>query len=58
MRLYRTKNAESQVKEGLGLGLYISSQIVLYHRGKLWVKSKEGKGSTFFLELSNGHNKN
>ncbi len=48
---YRTKSAEKGKAKGLGLGLYISSQIVEHHQGKLWVKSREGHGSTFSLEL-------
>lgn len=36
---------------GLGLGLYISKQIVLGHRGRIWVESEPGGGSTFFVEL-------
>lgn len=38
-------------KNGLGVGLYITNQIVSAHKGKLNVDSKEGKGSTFSLEL-------
>lgn len=36
---------------GLGLGLYISRQIVQQHDGALYVVSERGKGSTFVMEL-------
>lgn len=36
---------------GLGLGLYISREIVLAHMGRIWGESEIGKGSTFYVEL-------
>ena len=40
-----------QSSNGLGLGLYISSEIIRQHKGEIWVESKLGKGSTFSFKL-------
>ncbi len=34
-----------------GMGLAISKQIVTAHEGRIWFESKEGQGTTFFVEL-------
>jgi PAS domain S-box-containing protein len=36
---------------GLGLGLFISKQIVENHTGKIWAESDEGQGATFHVLL-------
>ncbi|MDB5230609.1 MAG: hypothetical protein JWN76_1414 [Chitinophagaceae bacterium] len=36
---------------GLGIGLFISCEIVKRHEGKMWVESKPGEGSTFYFAL-------
>lgn len=43
-------NGHGNIK-GLGVGLYISHQIITAHEGKINLKSKQGKGSTFIIEL-------
>ena len=37
--------------QGMGVGLFISYEIIQRHHGKLWVESEEGKGSTFYFTL-------
>ncbi len=49
-RYYRVDNSAMRF-EGLGLGLYISSEILKRHHGSFWIESEEGKGSTFFFRL-------
>lgn len=49
-RYYRVDNTAMRF-EGLGLGLYISSEILKRHNGSLWIESEQGKGSTFYFRL-------
>jgi PAS domain S-box-containing protein len=55
-RYYQAGGHGSQYS-GLGLGLYISSEIIRRHEGKMGVDSKPGAGSTFWfsLPLSSSH---
>jgi PAS domain S-box-containing protein len=49
-RFYRVDDKNHMVG-GLGMGLYISKEIVNEHHGTLGVTSAEGKGSTFYVLL-------
>ncbi len=49
-RYYRVEEHAIQF-QGLGIGLYISYEIIQRHHGKLCVESEPGKGSTFYFTL-------
>jgi len=49
-RFYRVDDNEMKFP-GLGIGLFISREIIERHHGKLWVESEPGKGSTFYFSL-------
>ena len=46
---YRVDASDSDAGDGIGLSL--AKRIADKHKGKIWVESIEGKGSTFFVEL-------
>lgn len=37
--------------EGVGLGLYLCSQIIRAHKGQVWTESEEKKGSVFYFSI-------
>jgi two-component system sensor histidine kinase VicK len=41
-------------EESVGLGMSMIKEMVELHGGKIWFKSKENKGSTFYVEIPNG----
>ncbi|MBA3723338.1 MAG: PAS domain-containing sensor histidine kinase [Candidatus Levybacteria bacterium] len=50
-RFYRISGPKENTFPGLGLGLYISNEIMKRQKGLLWVESELGKGSTFCFTL-------
>ena len=51
---YRGSDVQTTVKSGLGLGLTICKDIVERHSGRIWCRSRPGKGSIFIVELPLG----
>lgn len=45
------KRASPPTTEGVGLGLALSRAIIRSHKGRMWVDSAPGKGSTFYIEF-------
>ncbi|WP_304065961.1 PAS domain S-box protein [Pedobacter glucosidilyticus] len=49
-RYFRVDKTAMQF-QGLGLGLFISKEIIHRHDGNFWIESELGKGSTFYFSL-------
>lgn len=41
-------------EETVGLGLSINKKLIEVQGGKIWVESREGEGTTFFIEIPKG----
>jgi two-component system CheB/CheR fusion protein len=50
-RFYQVARSDRPPRSGLGLGLYIASELVAAHGGAIAVASEEGRGTTFTVRL-------
>lgn len=50
-RFYRVEGKNEKRFPGFGIGLFVSSEIIQGHGGKIAVKSEPGKGSVFYFSL-------
>ncbi|MEO6849639.1 MAG: ATP-binding protein, partial [Mucilaginibacter sp.] len=50
-RFFRVEGKNEQTYPGFGIGLFIASEIIERHGGKIGVKSEPGKGSVFYFSL-------
>jgi signal transduction histidine kinase len=48
---YKRVHNRTELSDGTGLGLSIAKHIVSNHGGKIWTKSRPGKGSVFSFTL-------
>jgi PAS domain S-box-containing protein len=50
-KFYRVDSSDTRTESGTGLGLFITRKIIEMYRGRIWVESKVGQGSTFYINI-------
>ena len=50
-RFYRVSDSSHDTVPGIGLGLFISKEIITRQKGTIWAESTLGKGSIFYFRL-------
>ncbi|HKY09326.1 MAG TPA: ATP-binding protein, partial [Candidatus Binatia bacterium] len=50
-RLYQVENSIDANRNGLGLGLHITKELVIRHGGRIWADGKVGEGAAFHFVM-------
>lgn len=50
-KFYRIDSSDTRTTGGTGLGLFICRKIIELYKGRIWVESQKGKGTTFFVNI-------
>ncbi len=53
-RFYQVDSSSTREHEGTGIGLALAKELIELHKGNISVKSKEGEGSEFIIQLPAG----
>ncbi len=56
-RFYQVDGSATRKHEGTGIGLALTKELIELHKGNISVKSKEGEGSEFIIQLPLGDSK-
>jgi signal transduction histidine kinase len=52
VRYFRSTNQEAlNMASGTGLGMMLTYNIMLQHKGEIWIESQLGKGSSFHISF-------
>jgi signal transduction histidine kinase len=57
-KFFRVNDYRHKTYPGLGIGLYLSSEIIKSHGGEIWVESEKGRGSIFTFTIPNNSKNN
>ena len=53
-KFYQVEDSMSRMYQGLESSLYMCKDIILAHKGEIWIESEKGKGTTFHIRLPIG----